>query len=81
MVQKRAFCIVSGEVTTDDVETSRAASKKGELRARRTRVRQRMCNEFTLEMVREKCKEHVGNFKYFDTCSMWYCTRILVRIS
>jgi len=63
MVQKRAFCIMSGEVTTDDVETSHAASKKGELRARCTRVRQRMCNEFMLEMV--KSVRNMGEFQIF----------------
>ena len=54
---------MSGEVTTDDVETSHAASKKGELRARCTRVRQRMCNEFMLEMV--KSVRNMGEFQIF----------------
>jgi len=65
---ERVLCIVSGDVMTDDVEISRAARNKGGFRVKRTRVRQRMYNEFILKKFRENPKAR-GNFKYFDTSS------------
>ena len=66
---ERALCIVSGEVMTNDVETFRAASKKGEFRSKPT-TRHEGASTYVQRIYARKEKrfgKSMENFKYFDT--------------